>query len=71
MSSLLLALLHQGGFALLDNPLLGTFKANQVSPELQAHLAITFRHLLMASAGVGVIALVVAVLLPDRPLRGH
>lgn len=71
MSSLLLALLHQGGFALLDNPLLGTFKANQVSPELQAHLAITFRHLLMASTGVGVIALVVAVLLPDRPLRGH
>ncbi|MBK4991218.1 MDR family MFS transporter [Pseudomonas sp. S36] len=71
MSSLLLALLHQGGFALLDNPLLGSLKAGQVDPHTPARLLTTFRHLLMGSAVVGLVGVLVAVALPDRQLRGH
>lgn len=71
MSSLLLALLHQGGFALLDNPLLGSLKAGQVDPHTQTRLLTTFRHLLMGSAVVSLVGVLVAVALPDRQLRGR
>lgn len=71
MSSLLLALLHQGGFELLGNPLLGSLKAGEADPVTQARLLETFRHLLMGSGGVALLGLVVALALPDRQLRGY
>lgn len=71
MSSLLLALLQQGGFASLGNPLLGSLKAGDVDLATQGRLLETFRQLLMASAGVAVLGLVAAVALPDRQLRGR
>nr|WP_262923688.1 MULTISPECIES: MDR family MFS transporter [Pseudomonas] len=71
MSSLLLALLHQGGFELLGNPLLGSLKAGEADPVTQARLLETFRHLLLASAGVSLIGLGAALAMPDRQLRGH
>ncbi|WP_449431372.1 MDR family MFS transporter [Pseudomonas putida] len=71
MSSLLLALLHQGGFELLGNPLLGSLKAGEADPLTQARLLETFRHLLMGSAAVALLGLLVALALPDRQLRGR
>ncbi|MGE7992367.1 MDR family MFS transporter [Pseudomonas sp. NPDC089554] len=71
MSSLLLALLHFGGLEALGNPLLGSLKAGEADPVSQAHLAQTFRDLLLASAGVAVLGLLAALALPDRQLRGH
>ncbi|CAI3808792.1 Multidrug resistance protein 3 [Pseudomonas sp. MM223] len=71
MSSLLLALLHQGGFEMLGNPLLGSLKAGEVDLVTQGRLLETFRHLLMGSALIAVLGLVAAVALPDRQLRGR
>ncbi|MFB4393284.1 MULTISPECIES: MDR family MFS transporter [unclassified Pseudomonas] len=71
MSSLLLALLHSGGLEALGNPLLGSLKAGQADPVSQAHLAQTFRDLLLASAAVALPGLLAALALPDRQLRGH
>lgn len=71
MSSLLLALLHQGGFELLGNPLLGSLKAGEVDLVTQGRLLETFRQLLMGSALIALLGLVAAVVLPDRQLRGR
>jgi len=71
MSSLLLALLHQGGFELLGNPLLGSLKAGEVDLVTQGRLTETFRHLLMGSALVAVLGVFAAFALPDRQLRGR
>lgn len=71
MSSLLLALLHQGGFEALGNPLLGSLKAGEPDPITQARLIETFRLLLMTSAGLSLLGLVAAMAMPDRQLRGR
>jgi len=71
MSSLLLALLHQGGFELLGNPLLGSLQAGEADPATQARLLTTFRHLLLGSAAVALLGLMAALALPDRQLRGR
>jgi len=71
MSSLLLALLHQGGFDLTGNPLLGSLKAAEVDLVTQGRLQETFRQLLMGSALVAVLGLFAAFALPDRQLRGR
>ena len=71
MSSLLLALLHQGGFEVLGNPLLGSLQAGQPEPAMQARLLETFRHLLIGSAAVALVGLLAALALPDRQLRGR
>ncbi|NPA21008.1 MAG: MFS transporter [Gammaproteobacteria bacterium] len=71
MSSLLLALLHQGGFELLGNPLLGSLKAGEVDVATQGRLLQTFRQLLLGSAVVAMLGLIAAVALPDRQLRGR
>ncbi|EKT4466044.1 MFS transporter [Pseudomonas putida] len=71
MSSLLLALLHQGGFEALGNPLLGSLKAGEPDPITQARLMETFRLLLMISAGISLLGLVAAMVMPDRQLRGR
>ncbi|MDW2779618.1 MDR family MFS transporter [Pseudomonas sp. YQ_6] len=71
MSSLLLALLHQGGFELSGNPLLGSLKAAEVDLVTQGRLLETFRQLLMGSAVVAVLGLFAALALPDRQLRGR
>ena len=71
MSSLLLALLHQGGFEMLGNPLLGSLKAGEVDLVTQGRLTETFRHLLMGSALVAVLGVFAALALPDRQLRGR
>ncbi|MBJ9976876.1 MFS transporter [Pseudomonas sp. S75] len=71
MSSLLLALLHDGGLAGVGNPLLGSLQGGHGDPAGQAHLMQAFTDLLLASAGVAVLGLVAALALPDRQLRGH
>ena len=71
MSSLLLGLLHQGGFEMLGNPLLGSLKAGEVDLVTQGRLTETFRQLLMGSGLVALLGLVAAVALPDRQLRGR
>jgi len=71
MSSLLLALLQQGGFELLGNPLLGSLKAGEADPLTQSKLLETFRHLLLGSAGIALLGLLAALALPDRQLRGR
>ncbi|WP_060508470.1 MDR family MFS transporter [Pseudomonas sp. NBRC 111124] len=71
MSSLLLALLQQGGFELLGNPLLGSLKAGEADPHTQMRLLETFRHLLLGSAGIALLGLLAALALPDRQLRGR
>jgi EmrB/QacA subfamily drug resistance transporter len=71
MSSLLLALLQQGGFELLGNPLLGSLKAGEADPHTQLRLLETFRHLLLGSAGIALLGLLAALALPDRQLRGR
>jgi len=71
MSSLLLALLHQGGFELQGNPLLGSLQAGEADTATQARLLATFRHLLLGSAAVALIGLLAALALPDRQLRGR
>lgn len=71
MSSLMLALLHDGGFALLGNPLLGSLQAGDADPATQARLLEMFKQLLIASAAVAVLGLIAAIGLPDRQLRGH
>jgi len=71
MSSLLLALLHQGGFELLGNPLLGSLQAGEADPATQARLLETFRYLLLGSAAVALLGLMAALALPDRQLRGR
>ncbi|HBK50098.1 MAG TPA: MFS transporter, partial [Pseudomonas sp.] len=71
MSSLLLALLHQGGFELSGNPLLGSLKAAEVDLVTQGRLLETFQQLLMGSAVVAVLGLFAALALPDRQLRGR
>ncbi|MBC3419109.1 MDR family MFS transporter [uncultured Pseudomonas sp.] len=71
MSSLLLALLHVGGLEVLGNPLLGSLKGGETDPATQAHLLVTFRYLLLASAGAALLGLLAALALPDRQLRGH
>ncbi|AVD84619.1 MFS transporter [Pseudomonas sp. SWI6] len=71
MSSFLLALLHQGGFELLGNPLLGSLQAGEADAQTQARLLETFRQLLMGSALAAVLGLLAAIALPDRQLRGR
>ncbi|MDF0731092.1 MDR family MFS transporter [Pseudomonas entomophila] len=71
MSSLLLALLHQGGLELVGDPLLGSLKAGEVDLVTQGHLLETFKVLLLASAGAAGVGLLAALALPDRQLRGH
>lgn len=71
MSSLLLALLQQGGFELLGNPLLGSLKAGEADPHTQMKLLETFRQLLLGSAGTALLGLLAALALPDRQLRGR
>ncbi|POG05850.1 MFS transporter [Pseudomonas putida] len=71
MSSLLLALLQQGGFELLGNPLLGSLKAGEADPHTQMKLLETFRQLLLDSAGTALLGLLAALALPDRQLRGR
>jgi len=71
MSSLLLGLLHQGGFEMQGNPLLGSLKAGEVDLVTQGRLTETFRQLLMGSGLVALLGLVAAVALPDRQLRGR
>lgn len=71
VSSLLLALLHQGSLELLGNPLLGSLKAGEPDPLTQARLLEAFRTLLLASAGASLIGLLAALALPDRQLRGR
>ncbi|AXQ49528.1 MDR family MFS transporter [Pseudomonas sp. SAR267] len=71
MSSLLLALLQQGGFELLGNPLLGSLKAGEADPHTQMKLLETFRQLLLGSAGIALLGLLAALALPDRQLRGR
>ncbi|MFJ7008590.1 MDR family MFS transporter [Pseudomonas putida] len=71
MSSLLLGLLHEGGFEMLGNPLLGSLKAGEVDLVTQGRLTETFRQLLMGSGLVALLGLVAAVALPDRQLRGR
>ncbi|NIE75006.1 MFS transporter [Pantoea sp. Ap-967] len=71
MSSLLLGLLHQGGFELLGNPLLGSLKAGEADPVTQMRLLETFRHLLLGSAAIALLGLLAALVLPDRQLRGR
>ncbi|MDP9520124.1 MDR family MFS transporter [Pseudomonas putida] len=71
MSSLLLALLHQGGFEMLGNPLLGSLKAGEVDLITQGRLTATFQQLLMGSAVVALLGLIAAAALPDRQLRGR
>ncbi|EKT4480594.1 MFS transporter [Pseudomonas putida] len=71
MSSLLLALLHQGGFEMLGNPLLGSLKAGEVDLVTQGRLTATFQQLLMGSAVVALLGLIAAAALPDRQLRGR
>ncbi len=71
MSSLLLALLQQGGFELLGNPLLGSLKAGEAEPHTQMKLLETFRQLLLGSAGIALLGLLAALALPDRQLRGR
>ncbi|WP_256816088.1 MULTISPECIES: MDR family MFS transporter [Pseudomonas] len=71
MSSLLLALLHQGGFEALGNPLLGSLRAGEPDPLTQARLLETFRHLLMTSAVLSLLGLAAALAMPDRQLRGR
>ena len=71
MSSLLLAMLHQGGVELAGNPLLGSLQAGEPDTATQLRLLETFRHVLLASAGVALLGLCAAVAMPDRQLRGH
>ncbi|BBH47838.1 MDR family MFS transporter [Pseudomonas sp. KU43P] len=71
MSSLLLALLHQGGLEVLGNPLLGSLQAGAPEPAMQVRLLDTFRHLLMGSAVASLLGLVAAAALPDKQLRGR
>ncbi|AIZ33851.1 MDR family MFS transporter [Pseudomonas parafulva] len=71
MSSLLLALLQVGGLHSVGNPLLGSLQGSVADASNQAHLTQTFSYLLLASAGVAVLGLVAALVLPDRQLRGH
>lgn len=71
MSSLLLTLLHQDGFELLGNPLLGSLKAGQADPDTQTRLLATFRHVLLGSASIALLGLLAALALPDRQLRGR
>lgn len=71
MSSLLLALLQHNGFAALGNPLLGSLQTGEADPATEARLLETFRHVLMASAGVALLGLFAALALPDRQLRGR
>ncbi|WP_295485650.1 MDR family MFS transporter [uncultured Pseudomonas sp.] len=71
MSSLLLALLQVGGLHSVGNPLLGSLQGSVADASNQAHLTQTFSYMLLASAGVAVLGLVAALVLPDRQLRGH
>ncbi|HDS0917205.1 TPA: MFS transporter [Pseudomonas putida] len=71
MSSLFLGLLHQGGFEMLGNPLLGSLKAGEVDLVTQGRLTETFRQMLIGSGLVALLGLVAAVALPDRQLRGR
>lgn len=71
MSSLLLAMLQQGGLELAGNPLLGSLQAGEPDTATQLRLLETFRHLLLASAGIALLGLCAAIAMPDRQLRGH
>ncbi|MHC6224246.1 MDR family MFS transporter [Pseudomonas sp. X10] len=71
MSSLLLAMLHNGGLELTGNPLLGSLQAGEPDMATQARLLEAFRNLLLASAAVSLLGLCAALALPDRQLRGR
>lgn len=84
MSALLLALLQDVSFAHFANEALmgeggsrnalldGLNAAPGVARDaLRGELAVTFRHLLMVSAGVSLFGLAAAVAMPDRVLRGR
>jgi len=71
MSSLLLALLQHGGLTLLSDPLLGGIAGSPAKAQGQQALLAVFRQVLLGSAAVALLALLAAVALPDRQLRGH
>ena len=70
MSALLLTLLHDSGFSLAGEALIGSLKDGEASAAVQAQLLETFRHLLLGSAAVSLLGLSAALALPDRELRG-
>ena len=84
MSALLLALLQDSSFAHLasgamvgeggsGNVLLDGLNAapGPAQDALRGELGVTFRHLLMVSAGVSLLGLMAAVAMPNRVLRGR
>ncbi|KPA96861.1 hypothetical protein PF70_03119, partial [Pseudomonas asplenii] len=56
------------GNALLDGLNAATGPARQA---LRAELLLTFRHLLLISAGVALLGLAAAIAMPNRVLRGR
>ncbi|WP_404944404.1 MDR family MFS transporter [Pseudomonas vranovensis] len=71
MSTLLLAMLAQGGLSLAGDALLGSLQAGEPTAAMQAELLLTFRNLLLGSATVSLLGLTAALALPDRQLRGR
>lgn len=71
MSALLLSLLHDSGFSLAGEALIGSLKDGQASAAVQAQLLQTFRNLLLGSAAVSLLGLSAALALPNRELRGR
>lgn len=71
VSTLLLALLQQGGLTLLGDPLLGSQGDSPADAQTAQQLLKVFRQVLLGSAAVALLALAAAVALPDRQLRGH
>lgn len=71
MSALLLAMLHNGGYHLAGEALLGSLRTGEATLEVQAELSETFRHLLLGSAAISLFGLIAALALPNRELRGH
>ena len=71
MSALLLSLLHDSGFSLAGEALIGSLKDGQASAAVQAQLLQNFRNLLLGSASVSLLGLSAALALPNRELRGR
>lgn len=83
MSALLLALLQDSSLAQLGSGLMSEGHSGNALLEglnaapgpardaLRAELLLTFRHLLLVSAGVSLLGLVAALAMPNRLLRGR